>query len=170
MVVPLVLLAILAVAAGWWNVTGGFSAFMGHGKTHGFFEGLIHPLTTPLPWIAMLMGGLGILLAYAMYSAKWISPVRVGQVFKPLYTVFLNKYYFDYLYEDIIVRKALMKYLFSWFQAFDAQGVDGAVNGIAKGTMTGGRALRRAETGQLQLYGLFIGIGVVVIAVVIWLA
>ena len=30
MVAPLVFLAILAIGAGWWNVTGNFSAFMGH--------------------------------------------------------------------------------------------------------------------------------------------
>ena len=170
MVIPLVLLAILAVIAGAWNITGQFGAFMGHGETHSFIEGLVHPLTQPLPWIALLMGGLGILLAYAMYSAKWVSAEKVGKIFKPFYITFSNKYWFDKLYEDLFVRNALIKYLFAWFQGLDSQGVDGAVDDVASAAMAGGKALRRAETGQLQLYGLGIGIGVLVIVLVLYLA
>jgi NADH-quinone oxidoreductase subunit L len=36
MVMPMVILAVLAVVSGFWNVTGQFGAFMGHGETHGF--------------------------------------------------------------------------------------------------------------------------------------
>jgi NADH-quinone oxidoreductase subunit L len=169
MVIPLVLLSILAVVAGFWNVTGGFGAFMGHGETHSFLYGFFHPLTQPLPWISLIMGGLGILLAYAIYSAKWISAESVGKVFKPIYTMLLNKYWLDKLYEDIIVKNFLLKYLFALFQGIDVRGVDGTANGIASGAIGGGKALRRVETGQLQLYGLFIGIGVVVIALVLYL-
>jgi NADH-quinone oxidoreductase subunit L len=170
MVIPLVFLAIMAVIAGSWNITGQFGAFMGHGETHSFIDGLIHPLTQPLPWIALLMGGLGILLAYAIYSAKWVSAEKVGKIFKPFYITFSNKYWLDKLYEDIIVRIALIRYVFAWFQGLDSKGVDGAVNGIASSAMAGGKALRRAETGQLQLYGLGIGIGVLVIVLVLYLA
>jgi NADH-quinone oxidoreductase subunit L len=170
MVIPLVILAVLAVIAGFWNVYGGFNAFMGHGESGTFLGGLVHPLTQPLPWVALLMGGLGILLAYAMYSARWISAEKVGNIFKPFYNTLINKYWFDKLYEDLIVRGALLKYLFAWFQGLDSKGVDGAVNGIASGALSGGKALRRAETGQLQLYGLGIGIGVLVIVLVLYLA
>ena len=48
-------------------------------------------------------------------------------------------------------------------QKFDENGVDGAVNGVANATKAGGRAIRRVQTGQLQLYGLFIGIGILAI-------
>jgi len=84
-------------------------------------------------------------------------------MFKPLYTLFLRKYWLDELYENVIVRLVLLKGLFAAFQAVDTYGVDGAVNGLAKGVMAGGKAIRRAHSGQLQLYGLFIGIGIIVI-------
>ena len=163
MVMPMVVLAILSVVSGFWNVTGAFGQFMGHGETHSFAEGFFGILTHSLPWISLILAGLGILLAYAMYSAKWLSAERIGRMFKPLYTLFSRKYWFDELYEGVIVKLALLKGLFAGFQLFDSYGVDGAVNGIASATIAGGRAIRRAHTGQLQLYGLFIGIGILAI-------
>ncbi len=163
MVMPMVVLAILAVVSGFWNVTGQFGALFGHGHTQGFAEGFFGILTHALPWISLILAGLGILLAYAIYSARWLSAERIGAMFKPLYTLFLRKYWLDELYEQVIVRLVLLKGLFAAFQAVDSYGVDGAVNGLAKGVMASGKAIRRAHSGQLQLYGLFIGIGIIVI-------
>jgi len=168
MVAPMVILAVLAVVSGFWNVTGQFGAFMGHGETHSFVYGFFGILAHPLPWISLIMAGLGILLAYAMYSAKWISAERVGGMFAPLYALFSRKYWFDELYENIFVRKSLVNGWFVGLQKFDDNGVDGVVNGIANATIAGGRAIRRAQTGQLQLYGLFIGIGVLAIALCLY--
>jgi NADH-quinone oxidoreductase subunit L len=165
MLMPMVVLAILAVISGFWNVTGQFGAFMGHGQTHSFAEGFFGILAHPLPWLSLILAGLGILLAYAMYSAKRLSAERIGSMFKPLYTLFYRKYWFDELYENVIVKLALIKGLFAGFQGIDTYGVDGAVNGIADGAMATGRAIRKAHSGQLQLYGLFIGIGIIVIII-----
>jgi NADH-quinone oxidoreductase subunit L len=106
---------------------------------------------------------LGIFLAYTIYSAKWLSAERIGRMFKPFYQLFVHKYWLDELYEKIFVGKVLLKGFFAVLQFFDVYVVDGAVNGIASGAMATGRALRKAHSGQLQLYGLFIGIGIVVI-------
>lgn len=168
MTIPLIILAVLSIFSGLWNVTGHFGAFMGHGHTHGFFEGLFHPFTQTLPWISLILAGLGILLAYAMYSKSWISAEKIGGMFKPLYTLFYRKYWFDELYENLIVRNALLKGIFAAFEQFDNRVVDGTVNGVADGAITSGRAIRRAQTGQLQLYGLFIGIGILAIIFAIY--
>ena len=168
MTIPLIILAALSIFSGLWNVTGHFDAFMGHGETHGFLEGLFHPFTLSLPWISLILAGLGILLAYAMYSKSWISAERVGSMFKPLYTLFYRKYWFDELYENIIVKNALFRGLFGGFEQFDNKAVDGAVNGVANGVIASGRAIRYAQTGQLQLYGLFMGIGILAIIFVIY--
>ena len=168
MVIPMVVLAVLAVVSGLWNVTGHFGAFMGHGETHGFLAGLFHPFTQPLPWLSLILAGLGILLAYAMYSKRSISPERIGSLFKPLYTLFYRKYWFDELYENIIVRAALLKGFFAGLETFDNRAVDGVVNGVANGAIAGGRAIRHTQTGQLQLYGLFIGIGILAIMLAVY--
>jgi len=163
MVMPMVVLAILAVVSGLWNVTGDFGAFMGHGHTHSFSEGFFGILTHSLPWISLILAGLGILLAYAIYSAKWLSAERIGGMFKPLYKLFLHKYWLDELYEKVFVGGVLLKGFFAGLQGFDVHGVDGAVNGVAVSVMDAGKAIRKVHSGQLQLYGLFIGIGIVVI-------
>jgi NADH-quinone oxidoreductase subunit L len=160
MVIPMVALAVLAVFSGLWNVTGHFGALLGQVETHGFFAGLFHPFTQVLPWLSLILAGLGILLAYAMYDKKWVSAERLGRLFRPLYSLFLHKYWLDELYENVIVKTVLLRGLFGGFERFDSRGVDGVVNGVASGAIYGGRALRRMQTGQLQLYGLFMGIGV----------
>jgi NADH-quinone oxidoreductase subunit L len=168
MVVPMVILAVLAVASGFWNLTGAFSVFMGEGETHSWVQGLFGILAHPLPWISMALAGLGVLLAYAMYCKKVISAERVGKFFGPLYNWAYNKWYFDELYENIIVKKLLLGGLFNIMQKFDTYVIDGVVNGIGGITVGGGRVLRRWQTGRVQLYALFMGIGAVAIILVVF--
>ncbi len=163
MVIPMVVLAILAVISGFWNVTGAFSQFLGHGETHSFVSGFFGILAHPLPWVSLILAGLGILLAYAIYSAKWLSAERIGRLFSPLHSLVYRKYFFDELYEGVLVTRSLNNGIFAGLHQFDVHAVDGTVNGIANTTIATGRAVRRAQTGQLQLYGLFIGIGILAI-------
>ncbi len=167
MVAPMVVLAVLAVVSGFWNVTGQFNAFMGHHEAHGY--GFFGVLTHSLPWLSLVMAGLGILLAYAIYSAKWLSAERIGSIFKPFYTLFLQKYWFDELYEDVIVKVVLLKGLFAGLEKIDTHGIDGTVNGVANGIIAGGRTIRQVQTGQLQLYGLVIGIGILAIVICLYI-
>jgi NADH-quinone oxidoreductase subunit L len=176
MVAPLVFLAIMAIVAGWWNLTGNFSAFMGNeaeatrsigGAFFGIFTHTVNGV--PLPLISLVVALLGILAAYLIYLKRWITAESVGKVFGPLYTLVSRKYFFDELYENIIVKLALVKGLFTGFQLFDSKGVDGAVNGAGSIITSGGKAIRRVQTGQLQLYGLFIGIGLAVLAICVLL-
>ena len=176
MVAPLVFLAIMAIVAGWWNLTGNFSAFMGNeaeatrsigGAFFGIFTHTVNGV--PLPLISLVVALLGILAAYSIYLKRWITAESVGKVFGPLYTLVYRKYFFDELYENIIVKLALVKGLFTGFQLFDSKGVDGAVNGAGSIITSGGKAIRRVQTGQLQLYGLFIGIGLAVLAICVLL-
>ena len=176
MVGPLVFLAIMAIGAGWWNLTGGFNEFMGRVAeapstvAGGLFGVFTHTVDgVPLPLISLIVALLGIFSAYAVYIKRWITAESLGRAFGPLYKLLFNKYFFDKLYEDIIVKLALIKGLFTGFSLFDSKGVDGAVNGVAEIVTSGGRAIRRAQTGQLQLYGLFIGIGIAVIGICVYL-
>ena len=180
MVAPLVFLSLLAIGAGWWNLAGGFGELMGHHGGHAassVWAGLFAPFTNfsfshfaeALPVFALLVGLFGIFMAYVIYIKKWISAESLGKFFGPIYTLVFRKYYFDELYENIIVKLVLMKNLFTGFSLFDSRGVDGAVNGVSEVVTSGGRAIRHAQTGQLQLYGLFIGIGVAVIGICVYI-
>ncbi|HEX9896516.1 MAG TPA: NADH-quinone oxidoreductase subunit L [Dehalococcoidales bacterium] len=198
MTIPLIILAILACGSGLLNVTGGFSAFFGHGETYSVVEGLFGIFAHPLPWLSLILAGLGIFTAYAVYSKKWLSAEAIGKRFSALYKLFYNKYWVDELYEGIIVKKVLMggifrvfqlfdskvidggintnfvqgfivRNLFGWFKSFDQKGVDGAVNGVADTTLIAGKTMRKVQTGQLQLYGLIIGLGIVALIVCLFL-
>jgi NADH-quinone oxidoreductase subunit L len=168
---PMVLLGVLAIFSGWWGVNGGFGAFMGHGEASGFVGGFFAFLTDPVhhwvAWLSLALSGLGIFLAYAMYSARWLAPERVGRAFGPLYTLVFRKYFFDELYERVITRGVLINGLFRGLAVVDTKGVDGAVNGVARGTLAGGRGLRLVQTGQLQLYGAAIALGLVALLVAV---
>jgi NADH-quinone oxidoreductase subunit L len=170
MVIPMVVLGVLAIFSGFWNIGGQFTAFLGEaGESQSFLAGFFGVFTHPLPWIALAAAGLGILLAHAMYGAKWISAEKVSHMFKPFYSLFFNKYWMDALYEKVVVKFALLGGLFAGFQQFDTHAIDGAVNGVADVTVEGGRVARRMQTGQLQLYALTIGIGLVAIIVCVFI-
>ncbi len=167
MVVPMVILAVLSIVSGWLNLGGSFTRFLGgegaavQGPLGNFFSILSHPL----PLISLVVAGLGILLAYAMYGAKWISAEVVGRVFKPLYVLFSRKYWLDELYEKVIVIRVLVNGIFRALSFFDTRVVDGAVNGVGRGTVGASGVMRRAQTGQLQAYGIAIAVGVIAIAI-----
>ncbi|MBN1375185.1 MAG: NADH-quinone oxidoreductase subunit L [Dehalococcoidia bacterium] len=172
MVIPLVILAILAIGAGWINVTGFFGQFMGHhggAEEVGLLAGLFGVFTHPLPVISLLVAIFGIFLAYAMYIKKWISAEKIGSMLKPIYIMLSRKYWMDELYENVIVKTILYNGIFKWMVMFDSSIVDGTVNGAAQGTAAAGGALRKLQTGQTQLYVLSIAIGVVAIAVCLFL-
>ncbi|MDA0769746.1 MAG: NADH-quinone oxidoreductase subunit L [SAR202 cluster bacterium Casp-Chloro-G4] len=105
----------------------------------------------------------GILLAYMMYQVKVISPEVVGRMFRPLYVLLSRKYYFDELYEDILVRRVFygsVAYAFDWF---DRSVVDALARLIGWFGANAGSALRQLQTGQLQTYGMAISIGILII-------
>ena len=168
MVLPMVVLAGLAVFSGFWDTGGGFAEFMG--SHHPHVQGFFLVLGEGLPWLSLILAGLGILLAYAMYIKKWISAEKIGSIFKPIYTLFLRKYWFDELYENVIVKVSLIGGLFNGLEKIDTYGVDGTVNTVAETISDGGGLARKMQTGQLQLYGLFIGIGILAIIIVVLIA
>jgi len=166
MLIPMIILAVMAVVSGLWNVTGGFNTFMGEDSVaKTFVSGFFGILAHPLPLISLLIAALGIFLAYAMYSAKWISAEKIGQMFKPLYNVFYNKYWMDNLYENIFVKGLLLDGLFNKAQWFDSRVVDGGVNGVGIVTTESGKSVRRMQTGQTQIYALTMIVGILAIIV-----
>jgi len=164
MLIPMIVLTVMAIGSGWLFWSGGVFKFLakGHHDIFGFFE----VLSEPMVLISLAVGISGIILAYLMYSVKVISAEKVGRVFAPIYTLLSRKYYMDELYERVIVIGVLQNGLFRVIQAFDVYVVDGVVNGAAKVTVLTSGITRRAQTGQLQLYGLAMGVGVLVILAV----
>ncbi|MEE8345852.1 MAG: NADH-quinone oxidoreductase subunit L [Dehalococcoidia bacterium] len=162
MLAPLVVLAVLAATAGFVNVTGGLSDIL-----EGWLPEETHELVAEGSfslWISVVSvaaGLAGLALAWAIYSRRAIRSEDVSRRLAPLQTLLDHKYYLDDLYEGVIVRGVLMRGVAPLLDAWDRYVVDGAVNGVASLTRDASRQLRLAQTGQGQLYGAAIFIGVV---------
>ena len=136
---------------------------------------------------SMLVGLSGIFVAWLVYYRKAISAEKLGQMFGPLYLLSYNKWWFDELYDYIIIRPTMATARFFW--SFDARVIDGLVNGsawftvvwsdmkqlfdqhVVDGAVNGagwlvrqtGQVLRFLQTGGVQFYALFIVLMIVVL-------
>jgi len=189
MTVPLMILAVLSVCAGWWGIPW-ILPHLGNWYYGNFvFFGQPHhaPINYPLMIGSFLVASCGILLAYLMYYKRSISYEAMGDRFKEIYTLLFNKYYFDELYMATIINPVyyLMEKVFrfdlvvidgavngagkltlwwSWAkERFDTYVIDGAVNGAGYLSLAAGRFFRKTQTGQLQTYALVIFLGAVVL-------
>jgi len=184
---PLVFLAILSICAGWWALPWlhhGFATFVYHGEIH-------HPQPNYLLMlISTIVAVSGIFLAWLIYYKKAISADMLAEKFRPIHTLLYNKYYFDELYDFIIVKPLLAFARFWWSfdvnvidglvnltgaatvlwsdieQWFDTWIIDGAVNGSGWVVRKGASVLRYLQTGSVQFYAMFMLLMVVVLALV----
>lgn len=153
----------------------------------------LHPLTVKLGWgphdlaglLALLIAGVGVVLAFAVYYWGLLDPQETRERFPGLYDLFQNKWYFDALYSALLVRPALV--VGQWCKFFDLRVIDGLIHGLARGTvwtswfdgkvdagvvdglvnLTGrvvygvGDWLRGAQTGLIRNYVLFMAVAAV---------
>ena len=111
----------------------------------------------------------GIALAYLMYSARKLTPERVGKSAGPVYNVLLNKYYFDELYETLLTGRVFYGGAARLLDWVDKSIVDGVVRLVASLGRNVGRAMAHVQTGQLQGYGIVVSMGVIAIFAVVLL-
>jgi NADH-quinone oxidoreductase subunit L len=153
-----------------------------------------HVLARELALMAasVTVAAIGIFLALSWYvRGKGKVPEELAQRFPGVYRTLSNKYYVDEVYEAVFVQglaldggrflwevdatvvdlipngsAALVRGL-SWISsAFDQYVVDGLVNGVANTLQAAFRVFRRAETGRVQNYALFMGAGLFAIVTV----
>ncbi len=175
MTLPLVVLAVPAIAAGWLNIDGiGINAWFGRFIEGALPEGVLGPEGSTFEWgiaissMALALAGIG--AAYAVYMRKLVQPKTLHDGFGPFTILFENKYYLDRLYEDLFVRTIFQNGWNRLMATIDRVVVDGTVNGSATVARQVSLKLRRLQTGQVQGYGLGFAAGVVVIVVAIFAA
>jgi len=192
MTLPLIVLALGALFAGWIGlpaVFGGsqFSHWLepvtgGHAEEHAS-----HALELGLMAVSIAVAVSGFFIAYLMYYRGALSPERfttlAGGCF---YRLFDRKYYLDEIYQAIFVNGTLLlarlgslfdQYIIdgivdgsaaltrfvSWIHGlFDNYVIDGIVNAVANITFWVGNKFRRLQTGNINSY-----LYVVLIAVVL---
>ena len=117
------------------------------------------------PFIAMLIG---LVVALWFYVLDPKMPRRVAEANRPLYLFLLNKWYFDEIYDFVLVRptKALGRFL--WKRG-DGGAIDGTINGVAMGAIPWvTRLAGRAQSGYIFTYAFAMVIGIVIL--VTWMA
>ena len=140
MLIPLVILAIGAIFAGYLFK----DLFIGHGGENYFWSNSIkflEPLSTEHPptWFLLLTPCLVLLsipIAYYLFVKNKDIPNKIANINKPLYNFLINKWYFDELYEVIFIRPSKKIGLFLWKfcdgKLIDGFGPDGISSFIKK--------------------------------------
>lgn len=115
--------------------------------------------------LPIVVGGVGILFAYIVYM--WSSGLAkfFTTVFRPLYLLFFNKWYFDEIYNALFTRSAFV--FGKIFSIMDKKLVDGlGPDGLSKLSLRVAAVLSRAQSGFLFHYA-FIMI-VAAVAILSW--
>ena len=112
------------------------------------------------PFVAMLFG---FVMALWFYIWNPSLPKRLAENQKPLYQFFLNKWYFDEIYDVIFVRPAKAIGRFLWKRG-DGNVIDGTLNGIAMGIVPFfTRLAGKAQSGYIFTYAFAMVIGIAVL-------
>ncbi len=168
MTLPLILLAIPSIGAGIFAYDHNF---------RDFIEGAlpeVHEHHSSFEWGIAISSSLlalaGIGLAYVVYYKEWVSARSLRFGFAPFASFFENKWMFDRLYEDFLVRKIFYGGIVRVSQLFDTYVIDGVVNGSGRlGAWSSGQ-LRAIQNGQVQSYQWSLAAGVIVIVVAVFAA
>lgn len=159
MTFPLIVLAILAVVAGF--VMTPFNSWFG-----GWITGHEHVEVANWPVIILstVVGLAGIILGYYMYGRR-SSNVEFNENPNWLHTLVYRKYYIDEIYDWIIVKP--LGGLGWLLKRFDHYVVDGVVRLVAISVVGLGKASSRLQNGQLQRYGLIMIFGIIILTLAI---
>tara|TARA_B100000902_G_scaffold233950_1_gene221798 strand:- start:687 stop:2600 length:1914 start_codon:yes stop_codon:yes gene_type:complete len=128
MLIPLILLSIGAVFAGYFFK----GVFIGQSGINNFWQDSIFflkPLSSDHPplWFLLLTPTLvisSIPTAYYLFVKNKNLPEKIASVNKPLYNFLINKWYFDELYDVLIINPSKKLGLFLW-KFFDVKLIDG---------------------------------------------
>jgi NADH-quinone oxidoreductase subunit L len=172
MLVPLFVLAVGAIVAGFsfkeYFVGHDYKAFWAKALYEGPNNHILHDLhKVPLwvawsPTIAMLSG---LALAYVFYIVSPGLPAATARAFRPLYLFFLNKWYFDELYDWLFVKPAMAIGRFLW-KGGDGAVIDGTIDGTAATVTRVTDRVVKLQTGFVYHYAFAMLIGLA--AIITW--
>ena len=171
--VPLILLAIPSVVIGYMTIDpllyGEFfkDAILVDAEKHPVMRELaeafhgpvamaLHALTTAPFWLALA----GVLMSWYMYLINPAVPAAIGRALRPLEVLLENKYYMDWINENILARGARALGNVLW-KVGDRTLIDGLlVNGSWKLVGIVSAWTRKLQTGYLYHYALVMILGI----------
>jgi NADH-quinone oxidoreductase subunit L len=160
--VPVAVLAVLSVIGGWIQF-----APLWH-PVETWLQSVAEPVVTPTDWqegissaLAVLLGLLGIYVAWALYAVKTFAVPQ----FAFAQRVLEHKFYFDELYDTLFYRPTV------WLAKALFRGVEDPLiaessTSLGQDTRDLGRIVARLQTGLVRTYVLAIASGAAVLAIV----
>ncbi len=170
MTLPLVVLAVFAVAIGWAGISESFPVIGGilPNFVHEFIGGTLSEMPEALPFniwplivsIVVALGGLTLgWLVYRNQKAGAEDPLKTA--LGPVHKVLKNKYYFDEVYDTIFVRPAYWLADNFTSQILDRGIIDGILHFIARIASSVGGILRNYfDKPVVNGFGDFVGEGI----------
>ncbi len=173
MTIPLIVLGVLSVIGGWIGIPHVIGEVLGH--IPNVWEHWLHPLIKPIPgWTPIdhttewaLMGvsvglaAISAFVAYTFYVKKPEAPKKFADSIKPVYELVNNKYFVDEAYFGFIINPLVNASRNVWYYV-DVNFIDKMTylaSDLARGM---GSLVRSIQTGNMQQYAMYIGVGVVV--------
>jgi NADH-quinone oxidoreductase subunit L len=174
---PLIALAIPSVVIGWLTIGptlfGDYfegAIFNREGQNpvelvgeefHGPLAFILHSLTAG---VAVYLAAAGALVAWFLYLKRPDIPARISTQFQALYNLLVNKYYFDWFNENVIMPGARGLGRGLW-KVGDQTLIDGAlVNGSAKAVGILAVVTRGLQSGYLYHYAFAMIVGLAALA------
>lgn len=108
----------------------------------------------------LIVGVVAIALAYIFYLVKKDWPTKLANALKPLYKLSLNKWYFDEIYDMILVKPTKKLGDFLW-KIIDMKIVDGLPNGAAAFCKVMAGRISKLQTGYLYSYSMWMVLGLI---------
>ncbi|WP_234731025.1 NADH-quinone oxidoreductase subunit L [Acidocella facilis] len=174
MLVPLLFLAIGAFGSGIALkpdfIGANFQSFWGSSIAVAANSAMFHmeDISALAKMAPLLVGIFGILVAVLFYLLVPSLPGRLSQSLSPVYKFLLNKWYFDELYDALLVRPSLKLAKFVW-RVGDEQVIDGVPKGLAAITSDASAQAVKLQTGSIALYAFVMLIGLLVfVSLFIW--
>ena len=181
---PLVLLAIPSVFIGFFTITPMvFGSFFADAITinaaahpalaefakifHGPVGMALHALSTPPLYLAAA----GVALSYYMYMVNPALPAAIKRACMPIYTLLENKYYLDWINENILARAARALGVGLWKGGDQGVIEGGVVNASWKIVGVVSAIVRQFQSGYIYHYAMVMILGVfVLMTYFVWLA
>ncbi|MEK9726277.1 MAG: NADH-quinone oxidoreductase subunit L, partial [Rhodospirillaceae bacterium] len=170
MILPLLVLAVGACFAGYLA----YEYFVGHKAAEFWGDAILildhhkalenaHHVPTWVKLAPLVVGVVGIGLAYVLYIMRTDLPAKIAATFQPVYRFLLNKWYFDELYDAVFVKPSFVLGRSFW-KVVDGWVIDGlGPDGISNAVRLAARRVAALQSGYLYHYAFAMLIGVVVI-------
>ncbi|TDJ32751.1 MAG: NADH-quinone oxidoreductase subunit L [Gammaproteobacteria bacterium] len=133
---------------------------------HGPLAFVLHAIRNPAFYFMLA----GVFTAWVFYIWKPELPGVIAKRLSLFYRILVNKYGFDELYQNVIVRGSVGLGRFAWRYGDQALIDDGLVNGAARVVKQASASVRRIQTGYLFQYAFAMILGLVALlsVFVVW--